>query len=123
MADATAKAMTADSQENPVMHGLRDGGQAAMDELGAEDPVPGAVLTQLASVSVLFVAAATFGTSDEDASLGSVGQISEALTPHLGVTAIVCSLALAWALGAAGYSRSVETQPFREPWFYGVYAA
>jgi Mn2+/Fe2+ NRAMP family transporter len=105
------------------------------------DTALGAVLTQLVSASVLFVAAATFGTSDVHASLGSVGQISEALTPHLGATAgrlvfspgvlgasivaaIVCSLALAWALGeAAGHRRSPETQPFRAPWFYGVYAA
>jgi hypothetical protein len=50
------------------------------------DTALGAVLTQLVSASVLFVAATTFGTSYEQASLGSVGQISEALTPHLGAT-------------------------------------
>jgi hypothetical protein len=76
------------------------------------DTALGAVLTQLISASVLFVAATTFGTSYQQTSLGSVGQISEALTPHLGATvgrlvfslgvlgasmvaAIVCSLALA----------------------------
>jgi len=70
-----------------------------------------------------------------------VGQISEALTPHLGiaagrlvfslgvlaasiVAAIVCALALAWALGeAAGHRRPPETQLFYAPVFYGVYAA
>jgi Mn2+/Fe2+ NRAMP family transporter len=101
----------------------------------------GAVLTQLISASVLFVAATTFGTSYQQTSLGSVGQISEALTPHLGATvgrlvfslgvlgasmvaAIVCSLALAWALGeSAGYRRTSDAQPFRAPWFYAVYAA
>ena len=70
-----------------------------------------------------------------------MGQISEALTPHLGATAgrlvfslgvlgasivaaIVCSLARAWALGeAAGHRHSPETQLLRAQWFYGVYAA
>jgi Mn2+/Fe2+ NRAMP family transporter len=99
------------------------------------------VLTQLVSASVLFVAAATLGRGDARITLSSVGQISEALTPHLGavagrlvfslgvlgasiVAAIVCSLALAWALGeAAGYRRSPETRLFHAPMFYGVYAA
>ena len=99
------------------------------------------MLTQVVSASVLFVAAATIGSGDAGASLHSVGQISEALTPHLGVAvgrlvfslgvlgasivaAIVCSLALAWALGeAAGHRRSPETQLFHAPMFYGVYAA
>jgi len=82
------------------------------------------------SASVLFVAAATIGPGDAGASLASVGQISEALTPHLGVVgasivaAIVCSLALAWALReAAGHRRTPETQLFHAPVFYGVYAA
>ena len=105
------------------------------------DTALGAVLTQVVSASVLFVAAATIGSGDAGASLHSVGQISEALTPHLGVAvgrlvfslgvlgasivaAIVCSLALAWALGeAAGHRRSPETQLFHAPMFYGVYAA
>ena len=72
----------------------------------------------MVSASVLFVAAATIGSGNAGASLANVGQISEALTPHLGVAlgrlvfsrgvlgasivaAIVCSLALAWALGEA----------------------
>ena len=42
-------------------------------------------MTQVVSASVLFVAAATLGTGDAGASLASVGQISEALIPHLGV--------------------------------------
>ena len=105
------------------------------------DTALGGVLTQLISASILFAAATTFGTGYQQTSLGSVGQISEALTPHLGATVgrlvfslgvlgasmvagIVCSLALAWALGeAAGYRRAPESQPFRAPWFYAVYAA
>src|ERR1700736_3756414 len=105
------------------------------------DTALGGVLTQLISASILFAAATTFGTSYQQTSLGSVGQISEALAPHLGATVgrlvfslgvlgasmvagIVCSLALAWALGeAAGYRRAPESQPFRAPWFYAVYAA
>jgi len=108
------------------------------------DTAVGAVLTQLVSASVLFVAAATLGSGNAPVSLESVGQISEALTPHLGVgagrlvfslgvlgasivAAIVCSLALAWALGeAAGHHRSPrspEGQLFHAPMFYGVYAA
>jgi Mn2+/Fe2+ NRAMP family transporter len=73
--------------------------------------------------------------------LGSIGEISEALTPVLGtdlgrlifsvgvlgasmVAAIVSSLALAWGAGeVAGYRRSLECHPLDAPWFYGVYAA
>jgi Mn2+/Fe2+ NRAMP family transporter len=105
------------------------------------DTALGAVLTQSVSASVLFVAATTFGGNYHQTSLDSVDQISEALIPHLGATvgrlvfslgvlgasmvaAIVCSLALAWALGeAAGYRRTPDAQPFRAPWFYAVYAA
>jgi len=104
------------------------------------DTAVGAVLTQLVSASVLFVAAAALGRGAH-ISLSSVGQISEALTPHLGVAAgrlvfslgvlgasivaaIVCSLALAWTLGeAAGHRRSPETRLFHAPMFYGIYAA
>jgi Mn2+/Fe2+ NRAMP family transporter len=105
------------------------------------DTALGAAVTQLVTAAVLFIAAATLGSSNISASLSSVGEISEALTPHLGVTAgrlvfslgvlgasivaaIVCSLALAWALGeAAGHPRTPETQLFHAPMFYGVYGA
>jgi Mn2+/Fe2+ NRAMP family transporter len=105
------------------------------------DTALGAMLTQLVSASVLFIAAATLGSGNGRVSLSGVGQISEALTPHLGlaagrlifslgvlgasiVAAIVCSLALAWALGeTTGYSRSPETRLFHAPWLYGLYAA
>jgi Mn2+/Fe2+ NRAMP family transporter len=115
--------------------------QLSQQHYGAarSDTAVGAVLTQLVSASVLLVAAATLGGGDA-VSLSSVGQISEALTPHLGVAAgrlvfslgvlgasivaaIVCSLALAWALGeTAGYRRTSETRLFHAPMFYGVYA-
>jgi Mn2+/Fe2+ NRAMP family transporter len=105
------------------------------------DTALGAVLTQVVSASVLIVAAATIGSDDAGVTLASVGQISQALIPHLGITlgrlvfslgvlgasivaAIVCSLALAWALGeTAGHRRTPETQLFHAPMFYGVYAA
>jgi len=108
------------------------------------DTALGAVLTQLVSASVLFIAAASFGAGNAPISLASVGQISEALTPHLGavagrlifslgvlgasiVAAIVCSLALAWALGeAVGHRRralnAAVVPLFRTRWFYGAYA-
>ena len=103
------------------------------------DTALGAVITQLVTASVLFIAAATLGRGNIPATLSSVGEISEALTPHLGVAAgrlvfslgvlgasivaaIVCSLALAWALGeAASYRRSPETRLFHAPVFYAVY--
>ena len=84
----------------------------------------------MVSASILFVAAATIGSGNAGASLANVGQISEALTPHLGVAlgclvfsrgvlgasivaAIVCSLALAWALReAAGHRRCRKLSSF-----------
>ena len=74
-----------------------------------------------------------------DASLATVGDMAQALTPFLGtamgnlvfgagvlgagmVAAIVCSLAFAWGLGeVTGYRRSLEYRPFEARWFYGVY--
>jgi Mn2+/Fe2+ NRAMP family transporter len=100
----------------------------------------GAVLTQSLTGAVLIAAAATLGNGNETSSLAIVGQISDALTPLLGaaagrlvfsmgvlgaslVAAIVCSLALAWGVGAvSGYRRSLEYRPFEARWFYGVYA-
>lgn len=101
----------------------------------------GAVLTQLLTGAVLVAAAATLATGNPSASLSSVGEISNAITPFLGdemgklvfsvgvlgaslVAAIVCSLALAWGAGeVTGYRRSLEDRPFQARWFYGVYAA
>jgi Mn2+/Fe2+ NRAMP family transporter len=90
--------------------------------------------------AVLVAAAATLGTGGASKGLGSVGEISNALSPLLGenfgrlvfsagvlgaslVAAIVCSLALAWGIGeVAGYRRALEHHPFAAKWFYGVYA-
>lgn len=104
------------------------------------DTAIGAVVTQLVMAAVLIAAAATIGKKDSTASLTSVGEMSDALTPFLGadvgrlvfglgvlgaglVAAIVSSLALAWGLGeVAGYRRSLEYRPFEARWFYAVYA-
>jgi Mn2+/Fe2+ NRAMP family transporter len=105
------------------------------------DTAFGAVLTQCLTGAVLVAAAATLYSGSGSAGLGSVGEISKALSPLLGesvgrlvfsagvlgaslVAAIVCSLALAWGVGeVAGYRRSLENHPFEAKWFYGVYAA
>jgi Mn2+/Fe2+ NRAMP family transporter len=101
----------------------------------------GSVLTQCLTGAVLIAAAAVLAPRGAATDLGSVGRISEALRPLLGnavgrgvfsagvvgaslVAAIVASLALAWGVGeAAGYRRSLGSQPFRTRWFYGAYAA
>jgi len=105
------------------------------------DTAVGAVVTQLVMAAVLIAAAATIGRHDAKASLNSVGDLSAALTPYLGlgvgrlvfglgiigaglVAAIVSSLALAWGLGeVTGYKHSLEHHPLEARWFYAVYAA
>ena len=100
------------------------------------DTLAGAVITQLVMAAVLIACAATIGGG---APLRTVGDMSAALTPFLGiamgrlvfgigvlgagmVAAIVCSLAFAWGLGeVAGYRRSLEYHPLEARWFYGVY--
>ena len=104
------------------------------------DTAVGAVVTQLVMAAVLVSAAATIAPGHADATLTTVGQMADALTPLLGpgvghlvfglgvlgaglVAAIVSSLALAWGLGeVAGYRRSLEYRPSQARWFYGVYA-
>ena len=103
------------------------------------DTAVGALLTQLVMAAVLIACAATIGAHNPKASLTTVGEMSEALTPFLGegagrlvfslgvlgaglVAAIVASLALAWGVGeVAGYQRSLELRPLQARWFYGVY--
>jgi NRAMP (natural resistance-associated macrophage protein)-like metal ion transporter len=103
------------------------------------DTAVGAVVTQFVMAAVLIACAATIGRGNPNASLQSVGDMSQALTPFLGtavgnlvfglgvlgagmVAAIVCSLAFAWGLGeVAGYRRSLEYRPLEARWFYGVY--
>jgi NRAMP (natural resistance-associated macrophage protein)-like metal ion transporter len=104
------------------------------------DTAVGAVVTQLVMAAVLIAAAASIRPHAPQASLSSVGQMSQAMTPYLGadtgrlifsigvlgagmVAAIVASLALAWGLGeVAGYRRSLEYHPLKAKWFYGVYS-
>jgi NRAMP (natural resistance-associated macrophage protein)-like metal ion transporter len=110
-------------------------------KLARVDTALGAILTQLVMAAVLVAAAATIGKHNPQASLSTVGDMANALTPFLGtnigravfgagvigagmVAAIVCSLALAWGLGeVTGYRRSLEDHPLDAKWFYGVYAA
>jgi Mn2+/Fe2+ NRAMP family transporter len=104
------------------------------------DTAVGAVLTQLVMAAVLIAAAATLSASGAKPALNSVGDLSKALTPFLGVgvgrlvfglgilgagmvAAIVASLALAWGLGeVTGYKHSLEHHPLEARWFYAVYA-
>jgi len=112
------------------------------EHLGAArlDTAIGAVLTQLVMAAVLMSAAATIGARNSSATLNTVGDLSSALTPYLGVgvgrlvfglgiigagmvAAIVASLALAWGLGeVTGYKHSLEHNPLEARWFYVVYA-
>jgi NRAMP (natural resistance-associated macrophage protein)-like metal ion transporter len=105
------------------------------------DTAIGAIVTQLVMAAVLIAAAASIRPHAPQASLSTVGQMSQAMTPYLGpqvgrlifglgvlgagmVAAIVASLALAWGLGEiAGYKRSLEHRPLQARWFYTVYAA
>jgi len=104
------------------------------------DTAIGAVITQLVMAAVLMSAAATIGAHHNAASLNTVGDLSAALTPYLGVgvgklvfglgiigagmvAAIVASLALAWGLGeVTGYKHSLEHHPLEARWFYAIYA-
>ncbi len=103
------------------------------------DTAIGAVITQLVMAAILIAAAASIRPHAPGATLNTVGDMSQALTPYLGaqtgrlvfglgvigagmVAAIVASLALAWGLGeVAGYKRSLELHPLKAKWFYLVY--
>jgi Mn2+/Fe2+ NRAMP family transporter len=103
------------------------------------DTAMGAAITQILTASALIAIVATIGGTRERVSLGSIGEISQALTQVLGagvgqlifslgvmgaatVAAIVASLALAWGLGElSGHRRSLESSPSGAPWFYAVY--
>lgn len=103
------------------------------------DTAVGAVLTQIVTAAVLVAAAATLG-SGSAAALDSVGRISDALTPFLGVqagrllfsagvlgaatvAAIVCSLALAWGIAEVAGQRRAPGGAMPRRWFQAVYAA
>ena len=96
-----------------------------------QDTAVGAVLTQAIMIMVVVVLAATVGLTHPNASLGTVGQIADALTPllgHLGgtvlfglsilgaalVAAIVSSLAAAWGLAEVfGWKHTLNERPSR----------
>jgi Mn2+/Fe2+ NRAMP family transporter len=99
----------------------------------------GAALTQCLTACVLIAAAAALGRHTTTLSLTSVGDISAALTPCLGiaagrlifsvgvlgaaiVAAVVSSLAMAWGVGEVlGLRRSLEFKPRQVRWFYITY--
>jgi Mn2+/Fe2+ NRAMP family transporter len=99
----------------------------------------GAVITQVIMISIMIVTAATIGKTNPNTPLNTVGDISNALTPILGVTTgkvlfalgmmgaalvatIVVSLTAAWGVGEVlGFRRSLEDHPREAPWFYGIY--
>lgn len=103
------------------------------------DTAIGAVITQLIMASVLIITAATIGKTNPNTPLDTVSEISDALTPLLGITAgrilfalgmagaalvatIVVSLTAAWGVGEVlGFRRSLEDHPREAPWFYGIY--
>lgn len=103
------------------------------------DTAIGAVVTQLIMAAVLIATATTIGKQNPGASLNTVHQISDALTPFLGsvagkllfaigmigaalIAAIVVSLTAAWALGEVmGFKHSLEHHPKEAPWFYVTY--
>ena len=101
----------------------------------------GAVVTQVVMIAVVITVAATIGRQHPDASLGTVGQISAALRPSLGVVgakvlfgagmlgaalvaALVSSLAGAWGLAEIfGWQHTLNERPSRKTArFYLSYA-
>lgn len=104
------------------------------------DTAIGAVVTQLIMAAILVATAAVFAREHTHTDLETVGQISRALTPVLGigfgrvvfalgvagaamVAAIVVSLATAWGVGeVGGHHHSLSQAPRQAPWFYIVYA-
>jgi Mn2+/Fe2+ NRAMP family transporter len=105
--------------------------------MARSDTAIGAIITQLVMCAVTIACAATLG--GKQVSLGSVGDMSDALTPFLGtgpgrivfsagmlgaglVAAIVSSLGFAWGVGeVTGYRHAFEEHPSRG--FYALYIA
>jgi Mn2+/Fe2+ NRAMP family transporter len=97
----------------------------------------GAVLTQCLTGAIVIAAAATL-RSGLSSGLDNVGEISDALSPLLGeavgrlvfsvgvlgasmVAAIVCSLALTWAVSeVTGHRHALEFRPFEAKWFFRI---
>jgi NRAMP (natural resistance-associated macrophage protein)-like metal ion transporter len=103
------------------------------------DTALGAVLTQIIMAAVLIATAATLAGPNPSASLDTVQQIAEAITPYLGETSgrlffalgisgaavvatIVVTLTAARTIGEVlGVKHSLEDEPREAPWFYGIY--
>ena len=112
-----------------------------LQDVGASrsDTFFGAVLTQCLTAAILVSVAAALDGEHGGDRLSSVGDISRALTPALGISAgraifgigvlgasmvaaIISSLAFAWGLGElSGYRRSFENRPLSSKWFYGLF--
>ena len=103
------------------------------------DTAAGAVVTQVILAAVLVATAATLGATGGGASLDTVQQIAQAITPFLGertgtllfalgmsgsalVATIVVTLTAARTLSEVlGTRHSLEHSPREAPWFYGIY--
>lgn len=114
-----------------------------VDDLPAArwDTTFGAIVTQVIMASVLIATAATLGKANIGASLDTVQQIAQAITPFLGegagkilfamgmvgsalVATIVVTLTAARTLGEVlGVRHSLNHAPREAPWFYGIYTA
>lgn len=99
----------------------------------------GAIITQVIMAAIIMAIAATIGKTHGGASLETVEQISEAITPFLGdnigrilfalgmlgaslIATIVVLLTAAWSIGEITKTRhSLEDRPKEAPWFYGIY--
>ena len=114
-----------------------------VDDLPAArwDTAFGAIVTQVIMAAVLIATAATLGKDKIGASLDTVQQIAEAITPFLGegagkilfamgmtgsalVATIVVTLTAARTLGEVlGVKHSLNHAPSEAPWFYGIFTA
>jgi len=99
----------------------------------------GAIITQVIMAAIIVTIAATLGKSHSGATLTTIEQISEAITPFLGdnvgrilfalgmlgaslIATIVVLLTAAWSIGEiTGIRHSLQDHPKEAPWFYGVY--
>lgn len=117
--------------------------QLTVDDLPAArwDTAFGAIVTQVIMAAVLIATAATLGKDKIGASLDTVQQIAEAITPFLGegagkilfamgmvgsalVATIVVTLTAARTLGEVlGVKHSLNHAPSEAPWFYGIFTA
>ena len=105
------------------------------------DTAIGAVVTQIIMAAVLVATGATLSAQRNNASLDTVQQIAEAITPFLGVrtgkvlfalgitgaalvATIVVTLTAARTLAEVlGVKHSLEHSLREAPWFYGIYTA